>query len=165
MLRGTLLTHQFNNAASEANMNNSLVGMEGGGGGGKRGRMDCYRSRGKAVKALRRAAFTWKFRTHLAKRAFRPVSSRFRFERRGFTATCIKADPSNQLRETSLASLLGKLHLPVPYAAFFIPIFLPLCLPHPLQLFSLSIFVLSRPINSQPDTSFRLALHCYGRSF
>lgn len=62
------------------------------------------------MKALRRAAFTWKFRTHLAKRAFRPVSSRSRFERRGFTAAYIKGDPSNQLRETSLASLLGKLH-------------------------------------------------------
>jgi len=38
MLHGTLLTHQFNNAASEANMNNSLVEEKGEGITGERGR-------------------------------------------------------------------------------------------------------------------------------
>lgn len=49
MLRGTLLTRQFNNAASEANMNNSSAGAEEGRSGGTGGgEMDCYRSRDKA---------------------------------------------------------------------------------------------------------------------
>lgn len=100
--------------------------------------------------------------------------SRFGRERRrrGFGTAYINTHgPSNQLRETSLASLLRKL-LPRTFAAFFF-ISLFLLLSHPphlfilslliLQPFPLSIFVPSRSINSEPD-SFRIALHREGSS-
>lgn len=105
--------------------------------------------------------------------SLRPVS-RFGKERRrrGFRTAYINTHgPSNQLRETSLASLLRKL-LPRTFAAFFF-ISLFLLLSHPphllilslliLQPFPLSIFVLSRSINSESD-SFRIALHREGSS-
>lgn len=102
---------------------------------------------------------------------FSPRLFSFSFrETRPHGVACIKGNPSNQLRETSLASLLGKLHPPsyLTRRSSSFPSFYPfafLTLPLPGQSFSLSIFVLSRSINSQPDTSFRLALPCYERSF
>lgn len=87
--------------------------------------MYCYRSSEvrQSSESVTSPAFTWKFRTHLAKRAFRLVPPRFggggglkgktRLRDRVY-----KHDPSNQLRETSLASLLRKL-LSRTFAAFF----------------------------------------------
>lgn len=99
------------------------------------------------------------------------LSFREREEKTRLQDCVYKHGPSNQLRETSLASLLRKL-LPRTFAAFFF-ISLFLLFSHPphllilslliLQPFPLSIFVLSRSINSEPD-SFRIALHREGSS-
>lgn len=82
------------------------------------------------MKALRRAAFTWKFRTHLAKRAFRPVSFSFRETR---LHGCVYKGPTlrtNYARPRWLR-FSGNYTL-VPYAAFFfIPSLYPFTFPTP----------------------------------
>lgn len=147
MLRGTLLTRQFNNAASEVNMNNSLARAEGGNGGERlrqgEGWIVIVPEVRQSSESVTSRGIYMEIPYAFGETCFSPrlVSFSFR-ETRPHGVACIKANPSNQLRETSLASLLGKLHPPVvPYAAlFFIPVFLPLCFPHPrVVLFALNI--------------------------
>lgn len=120
MLRGTLLTRQFNNTASEANMNNSLAGAKGGRGGGRGGKWHRGGDWIVIVPEVRQSSESVTSRGIYMEIPYafgetclspRLVSFPFPFrETRACTAAYIKGDPSNQLRETSLASFLGKLH-------------------------------------------------------
>lgn len=119
-------------------------------GGYKRGGMNCYRSRGKAKQRYVARGIYMEIPYAFGKTCFssRLVSSclvSFR-EMRLHGYVYINTGPSNQLRETSLASFLRKLH-PLPYLCDVLHF--PLSSSPPS---SLSIFVPSRSINSRSLT-------------
>ena len=126
--------------------------------GGRNRLLSFQRGKAKQRYVVRaRAEFTWKFHTHLAKRAFRLVS--FRETRLHSYVQYKHTGPSNQLREISLASFLRKLYFLAPPYAMVLLHFPPSSPLVALFLFASNIRPVTIDQASEALYSFRFALH------